>query len=435
MSPGKVRVVGWIGVGIIVLLNLLVLIFLGSEIYSAHRTSPLLIQDAKGIQDTFDTYKDRVDAAQKLVTALIGLSSLYALALGFTTFLAAQQYLQALKDNTALSDALAKSAVERIDGLRADAAAHVNSMKESQALAAQNMEALRNEADGKISEQVRLMRRQGREARLEAARERVELQKQFPLFGSIDKMFSGVLSEMRFLSVAFMVDFDEFDEAAWRAVRVKIMFYERAFAGFDLLDAPGYERQIIDAFGYLGRFYRKNFLKTGQKDDLYRARFYSEIAVKKSGRRYMMLNNFAATWLDERVADELRRARELASESLDKRPKQQRALYILAWIDDEEGNFPEAASRLEQALGIPVWEDRPDRMTWAVHYNFGCALSKVAAQQENKRDENLDKATHHLKIAVAAEGFLRKQFEADLTGDLQFLASARPQAIADIRNV
>ena len=98
MSSGRVRVVGWIGVSLIVFLNLLVLGYLGLEVYSSHRAGPLMIHDAKGLQDVFDTYRDRVEGAQKLLTALIGLSSLYALALGFTTYLGAQQYLQTLKD-------------------------------------------------------------------------------------------------------------------------------------------------------------------------------------------------------------------------------------------------------------------------------------------------------------------------------------------------
>ena len=399
MPPQRVRVVGWIGLSAIVLLNLLVLIYLGSEIYSAHRAGPLVIEDAKGLQAAFDGYKDRVDNAQKLVAALIGLSSLYALALGFTSFLGAQHYLQTLKDQAAL--------------------------------AAAQTETLRNDAERKISGQVRSMRRQWREARLDAARQRVELQKQFPLFGSIDKMFSGVLDQMKFLSVPFMVDFDEIDDARWREMRVKILSYEKVFAGFDLVDAPGFEKPIIDAFSYLGRFYRKNFQKTGLKDDLDRARFYSGVAVNKSGRRYTALNNFAATWLESDLA----KARALAGESLDKHPKQQSALYILAWIDDEEGNFAEAVRRLAEALKIPVWEDRPDRMKSAVHYNFACALSKLAAKQENNRDDNLTKAVDNLKIAVAAEGSLRKQFEDDLAGDLVFLAGARPQAIAEIRGV
>jgi hypothetical protein len=395
MWSGRVRIVGWVGVSLIVFLNLLVLGYLGLDVYSSHRSGPLVIHDAKGFQDVFDTYRDRVDGAQKLITALIGLSSLYALALGFTTYLGAQQYLQTLKETAA------------------------------------QVEALRARTKEQVSEQVRLMRRQRREARLEAARERVELQKHFPLFGSMDKMLSGVLNEMRFLSVAFMVDFDEMDEDAWRAVRAKIQFYERAFAGFDLLDDSGYEKQVIDAFSYLGRFYRRNFQKTRNPDELERARFYGEIAVKKSRRRYVALNNLSAIWLDK----ELGKARELAQESLDKHPKQQRALYILAWIDDEEGNYAKAVRGLEEALKMTVWEERPDRMDSAVHYNLACALSKLAAQQENGRDENLNEAVKNLKIGVAAEEALRKQFEEDLSGDLKFLATTKPDAIEEIRNV
>ena len=124
MPVGRVRIVGWAGVSLIVFLNLLVLGYLGLEVYRSQSAGPLVIRDAKGLQDVFDTYRDRVDGAQKLMTALIGLSSLYALALGFTTYLGAQQYLQTVKDT------------------------------------AGQVEALRNHAKDQIAEQVRLMRRQ-----------------------------------------------------------------------------------------------------------------------------------------------------------------------------------------------------------------------------------------------------------------------------------
>jgi hypothetical protein len=64
MWSGRVRIVGWVGVSLIVFLNLLVLGYLGLDVYSAHRSGPLVIHDAKGLQDVFDTYRDRVDGAQ-----------------------------------------------------------------------------------------------------------------------------------------------------------------------------------------------------------------------------------------------------------------------------------------------------------------------------------------------------------------------------------
>jgi hypothetical protein len=420
MSVRTVGLVGWVVVSAIVFLNLLVLVFVGTEIYTSHRAGPLVIHDTNGIREAFNLYKERAESVQTLVTTLIGLSSLYALALGFTAFLNAQQYLRSMKENTSLSDA----AIVRMD-------------------------ALTTEADRRISDHVRLMevttRRQLREMRLEAARQRRELQKQFPLFGGIDRMLSGILTALGFLSDSLMVDFEEIDDAKWRQKRQMVMFYERAIAGYNLLDAPVYERQIVDVFRGLGRFYRKTFQKTKQNDDLDRARFYSEIAVNKSSRRYMMLNNFAGTWLEKRVAEggqgelrkeELRNARELADESLRKHPHQQCALYILAWIDDEEGDFPAAVRRLGEALIIPVWEDRPEPMLKAViQYNLGCALSRLAANQESDRETNLDSAVKNLKLAVTAESRLRPQFEGDLADDLKFLADTRPQSIAEVRNV
>ncbi|HXB70015.1 MAG TPA: hypothetical protein VNY05_17310 [Candidatus Acidoferrales bacterium] len=363
------------------------------------------------MREAFNLYKERAESVQTLVTTLIGLSSLYALALGFTTFLSAQQYLQKLENNTSSST----TAMEKMDA------------------------------------QVRFMelrtRRQLRDIRVEAARQRRELQIQFPLFGGIDGMLSSILNELGFLSDSLMVDFDTFDDAKWRQKRQKVMFYERAIAGYNLLNTPVYERRIVEVFSGLGRFYRKTFQKTNQRDDLDRARFYSDIAVEKSGRRYMMLNNLAGIWLEKRIAEkaevekelrteELRNARELADESLRKRPNQQCALYILAWIDDEEEDLPEAVRRLSEALKIPVWEDRPEPMLNAViQYNLGCALSRFAAKQEHHRETNLDEAVKNLKLAIAAEKRLRPQFENDLTGDLKFLDSTKPQSIAEIRNV
>src|SRR5687768_17152123 len=60
------------------------------------------------VKNQLDTYRAQADILQKLVTTLIGLSSLYAIGLGISNYLTAQQFVDRMQKSAESVDALHK---------------------------------------------------------------------------------------------------------------------------------------------------------------------------------------------------------------------------------------------------------------------------------------------------------------------------------------
>lgn len=91
------------GLGILLAANVLLLATVFFQVWQEFaKPQVMFVQTARDLEPIFGMYKDRVDNLQKTITALVGLSSLYSIVLGFTAYFSVQQYLaqfgKAIKD-------------------------------------------------------------------------------------------------------------------------------------------------------------------------------------------------------------------------------------------------------------------------------------------------------------------------------------------------
>jgi len=372
------------------------------------------------IKAEFDEYKDRTDNLQKLVAALVGLSSLYAIVLAITGYVNGQNYLRELQGKV-------DEAEEKLE-----------------------------EAKGKLDKT--------NAALLDAEKTGEDLQKKFNAFTQVNENLRQLIERVGHA----MPDIEPVAltyEGLSSDLRESIYFSEKslAFAQFISFEADGTLGEGMSrALMALGRFYRARFhsecacagLKplphlglprascTPEQQRvlglLERAWMYGNMAVERDP------TNFSA-WTDLEMTQFLLKLpdvdpEEALKKSLALREDQQKARYLMSIVQHSRGDYAAAEVSLTQAMGRKFWEteENLDRQP-DLYYNRACARAKLAAGKNLTQTQRL--AFLYSAAADLTKGCPKKNdhalkiFDEDCAagGDLEPVVAQYPKVVAIAR--
>jgi hypothetical protein len=368
------------------------------------------------LREKLDAYGERADELEKLLTLLLGVSTIYAIALGLSAY-------QQLKDSTDKLQALTDKAEreigqlpDKLEDLRKDA---------------------RNEIQQQLKDSVAELDGFREDAQREIERFVARVETKFPLLADMDISIRTIMDELiRLLPVIDSSEWSDRDyQRLTRERRQEILFYEKTVAAlvyFDLQRADDIRRTVSEIYHGLGNFYGLKYHWEGkQDDDKERARFYLERAIHHDSENAGALNDrgYLAVYLDD-PPDEAK-AKVLFGKSLKADPEQQRARYNLAYIEHAEGNYRRSEELLSEALIMKHWQNgSPARNRDSILYNRACAYARLGELQKAMADlEAVFPAGDDYTGTEWTE--LRTQFREDIRPDKDLHSLARSQPFAE----
>lgn len=299
----------------------------------------------------------RADDVQRMLTLLLGLSTVYALALGFAA------YAQ-LKDSTSNIEKLSKSAEEKVDKLPND-----------------------------IDEL--FLRTQARIPMLANMNDRIH------------DFMQDLIQQLPIMDPNLDWTKDKYYRRLNDEDKEKIFFWEKTAAVFACFDLRGRDRQnVSEIYHGFGNFYGLRYLfhddgsgaKDGKQRD--RARLYLDLAVRYDSLNSGALNDRGYLALElEEVSDTVK-AKSCFEASLKSDPEQQRARYDLALIAHRAKDYATAVALETEAMTKQHWQGNiPARYQSSLLYNRACAYSKLGITKTEKAEKKkcFDSAVADLK--------------------------------------
>lgn len=331
---------------VMLLANLALIVYLSVD---AWHTSESSHGDAAKF---FNEHKDRIDNLNRLVTALIGLSTLYTVVLGTTVYLSAQSYVDRIKEQqTELKD--------KADELKRKFPAF-------------------DKIDAAVDEIVRSLK--------------ASLPDNEDFSKNLDELIGLEETVMSFERSAALFEFldpNEFKDGS-EVLRRLSRFYRGL-----------YEREKIEV---------KDAAKVSKEAKRYlqRARIYAERAAKKYPNDFTVKNEMASV-LQEVYRDNYSdRVREQYQESVKSASKQQRANFWLGMFAMNDEKYEEAEKRFTLALKSKNWEIEraSEEQTLKLYYNRACARSRLAEATNDKDIEArfANEALADLELSFPAGG-------------------------------
>lgn len=402
-----VSIVLWISLGI----SLATVVATWSFYWQQQENRPVAVTTTpEALKEKLDAYDKRADELEKLISLLLGLSTIYAIALGLSAY-------QQLKDSADKLENLTKEARSKIDKLPKD----LDGIK---AKAQHVMERVADKADKDMEDFERRVR------------------DRYPMFADMDQAIRSIMNRLMYLLPVIDPASIKF-KAIISQVKEEIFFYEKTVAAlecFNLRAVPGLVQTASEIYHGLGNFYGLKYKDEAKSDDetkpdastKERSRFYLMRAISYDDQNTGALNDLAFFALSIEGNPDLALARKYLEESLAIDADQQRAAYDLAWIEQDEKNFPAAEDLLSKALEMKKWQRGPARNLGSIRYNRACARARQAQAELDpiQRENWANKALADLEETFAVPQrpynpetvicFL-KDIQAD--GDLILLAS------------
>jgi hypothetical protein len=284
-----------------------------------------------------DAYEKRVEDLEKLTALLTGLSVLYALALGVTSYIGLQNSLQQ-----------AKAIGDELEALRAKAVKQLD------------------EAESKATEVVH------------------QIRDEFPLFGYVDANLRRITRD--FLRI---MPFKGWSDQIYANLKPQtteeILYYEKTAASLEFFDLRSIRAEVSRIYEGLGVFYalkcqhQRKYFQQDSALELGRSKFYLDRATKADPENFAAWNDCAWVALVLDNPPSLVQARQFSLASLKIVDKQQRAEYNLSVAEHLSGNFSLAEERLSRALTQKKWEE--EEYIGRVHnlyYNRACARCRLS---------------------------------------------------------
>ncbi|MGC2527517.1 MAG: hypothetical protein WA639_07195 [Candidatus Acidiferrum sp.] len=284
-----------------------------------------------------DEYNKRAEDLEKLTALLTGLSVLYALALGVTSYIGLQNTLQQ-----------AKAISSELEELRAKA---VKQLDEAQSKAVDVVHQIRDE---------------------------------FPLFGFVDANLRRITGD--FLRI---LPFKGWSDQIYASLKPhtleEILYYEKTAASLEFFDLRPIRKEVSLIYEGLGVFYALKCQykrKTYSQDSLLelgRSKFYLDRATLTNPENFTAWNDAAWVALVLDNPPSLAQAKQFSRTSLKIIDQQQRAEYNLSVSEHLTGNFVSAEEHLTRALTLKNWEEH--EIAGRVHnlyYNRACSRCRIS---------------------------------------------------------
>jgi hypothetical protein len=215
---------------------------------------------------------------------------------------------------------------------------------------------------------------------------REEMRLDFPMFGRMNKNFTGMLVELRGACAGLEPTDEAYSKLSWKE-RQRILFFEKVVADSLLLDMRDYADQLSEIYRLLGVFYGSRYSDACIRgdppvsDDLDRARFYFDRAIEINPDNYLAYSHaghFTMYFRDRVLATESRNYFRLAAalNTAAQKPLLNLALLELHAFED----IGSCLSAVSEAFRRNEWE-LPGSAPKNHHCNYirACALSKQTA--------------------------------------------------------
>jgi tetratricopeptide (TPR) repeat protein len=288
------------------------------------------------LKEQIDAYSNRVDSLDKMITILVGLSTLYAVALGVTSYLNVNQVLEQ-----------SRSTAAQVEKMRGEIA---ESLATSQAHAL-GVKRLRDRLD----------------------RERPELQR----LGTA--LRDAVRTLNKYLPEHLERDKHRFDDQEIQEIQEA----ERLSGVVRHIGAPPRVSRMLSG---LGRFYsvRASLAPPAEQNQLLqRARYYLSRAVRIDPDNFIALNDLAFVLED---LGDLAGSERFWQQSLERQKAQQRARYNLAKFAERRNDFEAAERLLAGALSETKWQSAPNEERMKdILYNHACYCSRLGTKTNDVR--------------------------------------------------
>jgi hypothetical protein len=335
-------------------------------------------QQERILREKLNYYEKSADELKTLVSLLLGLSTLYGLALGVGSYLNVQE-----------AKSRADETLGRLIALENKTG--------------QEVERYGNRLDSQGKEYERRLDAELKRFDADTERNLNDIRREFPLFRNMQGSIRKIANKLQ----EFIPDAD-YGRDSYQKIdvndRVMIEHYERSIGAFEFFTLQPFSEDASRIFHMLGSYYSHRYArenseylkagKTGLRPDLAdvsRARMYLSRAQEIAPRSILPLNELG--YLEVVATGESEKAAPFLTKSLDLYPEQQRARYYLAIVEHIRGN--EARSRanhaeainhyqisldqLTKALACKQWQavEEPERYRRAIYYNRACARARL----------------------------------------------------------
>lgn len=335
----------------------------------------------EALKEKLEAYDKRADELEKLLALLLGVSTIYAIALGFSAY-------QQLKDSADKLENLRETAQAKIDQLPAE----ITNIKKAASEDIQEFAA--------------------------------KVQSKFPLFADMDIAVRDIMDRLTHLLP--VIDWSDEDyRNLTPQLKEEILFYEKtvaAFEYFDLRRVRHIRETASEIYHGLGNFYGLKYASEGKQleEDKERSRFYLDRAIRHDPENSRALNDrgFLAANLDK--PPDYQKAREVFIRSLELDPEQQRARYNLAYIEHIEKNYARSEQLLSEALEKKRWQAKiPARHCSSILYNRACARARLGELNSRQKQNYFDKAIADLEAVFPAGADYSPELVTFFRNDIQ----------------
>lgn len=276
--------------------------------------------DAPGdVKERVDLYARRADDIERLLSLLVAVSTIYAIALGVNAY------------------AQTKEAGAKVDKLTAE-------MQKS------------------------------------AEETKQEIVKLFPLFEEIDRQISLTMNGLLTLLPRIDVSEKNYHDLSIKE-REEILYYEKSIAATELFNVRSFRETRSGIFHGLGNFYALKYAGEHRREDEARERaiFYLEKAIDLHPKNTGALNDRGYLALSIYADPNFEEAKKFFKTSLKVDPEQQRPLYNLAWISHKQNHFDKSVAMISQALETAKWQMARDAARVSdLYYQRACSLVQMA---------------------------------------------------------
>ena len=342
-------------------------------------------QQERILREKLNYYEKSADELKTLVSLLLGLSTLYGLALGVGSYINVQD-----------AKNRADETLQRLIGL--------------ENRTGQDVVRYENRLEKQEKEYERRLEAELKRFDADTERNLNDIRREFPLFrnmqGSIRKI-SNKLQE-------FIPDTD-YGRDTFQKIdvndRVMIEHYERSIGAFEFFTLQPFGEDASRIFTMLGSYYSHRYAREGSEylkagkigskpdgADVSRARLYLSRAQEIAPKSIAPLNELG--YLEVVVTGDSEKAVPFLNRSLDLYPNQQRARYYLSIAEHIRGNearsggnqaeavkhYQISVDQLTKALACNQWQavEEPERYRRAIYYNRACARARLAELADNE---------------------------------------------------
>jgi tetratricopeptide (TPR) repeat protein len=430
-TPGKIdamkKLTLALGIAVIATAFLLVVVLLLDSMRWSNYVEVLapprdVSQQERILREKLNYYEKSADELKTLVSLLLGLSTLYGLALGVGSYLNVQE---------------AKN--------RADET--IGRLITLENKTGQDVERYENRLEKQQTEYEKRFDVELKRFDADTQRYLNDIRREFPLFRNMQGAIRKIANKLQ----EFIPD-TEYGRDIYQKIdvndRVMIEHYERSIAAFEFFTLQPFSEDASRIFTMLGSYYSRKYTRenseylkvanTGgtkpDRADISRARMYLSRAREIAPKSISPLNELG--YLEVVVTGDSEKAAPFLEISLALYPDQQRARYYLAIVEHirgsearTRGNKAEAikhyqisVDQLTTALTLNQWQavEEPGRYRRAIHYNRACARARLGelADDELTRTKLFREAIEDLNKTFPVGQTPDEQRKTDLGADL-----------------